>query len=50
MKVDEDKMEILVHFVGWRSRFDKQFPMTSPLIRGRTQLDEKPDILVSKIG
>lgn len=43
VKVDQEKMDILVHFEGWGARFDTWFPMTSTLIRGRTQLDVKPD-------
>lgn len=50
VKVDEDKMDVLVHFDGWGARFDTWFPMTSALIRGRTQLDEKPDILKFEEG
>nr|XP_039260653.1 uncharacterized protein LOC120336924 isoform X3 [Styela clava] len=41
VKVDNDKMDILVHFDGWGAKFDTWFPMTSNLIRGRTQLDMK---------
>ena len=47
--MDEEKLDVLVHFDGWGARFDTWFPMTSALIRGRTQLDEKPEAPVSTL-
>nr|AAD38875.1 transcription factor [Molgula oculata] len=50
IEVDNTKSEILVHFDGWRAKFDTWYPMTSALIRGRTQVPNKDGEVVFEEG
>ena len=48
-QVYHQKQQVLIHFNGWRKKFDTVFPMNSKFLRGPTEPDKKAGMKVALI-